>query len=474
MISLSLFVLFGILAVLLLDGNWRDGLVMTVIIGFLQDPIRKLVPDQPSTLSGMVLVAFVLCLAVMYEKAGGKMGLKAMFWTTPAMQDWVPLYFGLIALQAGNSFLRFGDIRLTGLGIAFYLAPAVALWVGFQAGNNPAMLKKILITYLIFCTLFALTAFLDFRGLQHPLMREVGEGILITFEGYSAQGVSGFWRTSEVAGWHLAAGSCIAITIAASSRNRANQIALVLLAAFFAYLTITTGRRKSLVLVLAFFAIFLLLFSRKATPASREQVFSSLFGSAALAYAGYALFLISMKGDGFEIYLNRVLTARDDLFGRINDQGVGALLRGLEISQGFGLGVGAGANLGNLQISSEAAAARGSIQSLSFATEGGGGRILSELGLPGLVIGGGVAMLYLLTLWRNFRILERLPGSIAYLLLGLVAFGLANILSFFSAGQVYSDPFILLILGLCFGSFLSVPCLIASQQLPMAHPAPAR
>jgi len=474
MISLLPIVLFAILAVLLLDGNWRDGLVMTVIIGYLQDPIRKLVPDQPSTFSGMVLVAFMLCLAVMVEKADGRMGLRTMFWATPEMQDWVPLYFGLIALQAVNSFLRFGDLSLTGLGMAFYVAPAVALWVGFQVGNSPSLLKKMLVTYLILCTLFGLTAFLDFRGLQHPLMNEVGEGILITFEGFSAQGVSGFWRTSEVAGWHLAAGACIAITLAASSRNRTNQIVLVVLAVFLAYLTIPTGRRKSLVLVLAFFAFYMLLFSRKATPASREQVFSSLFGSAALAYAGYALFLISMKGDGFEIYLNRALTARDDLFSRFNDQGLSALTRGIEISQGFGLGVGAGANLGNIQISSEATAARRSITSLSFASEGGGGRIVSELGLPGLVIGGGIALLFLSTLWRNFRILERLPGSIGYLLLGLVAFGLANIVFFFSASQVYGDPFILLMLGICFGAFLAVPSLIARQQLPIAQPAPAR
>lgn len=471
MISLPLILLFGALALVLLDGNWRDGLIVTVIIGFLQDPIRKLTPDQPSTLSGMVLLAFLLCVVVLYEQTGGRFGLRTMFWTAPAMQDWAPLYFGLIALQAGNSFLRFGDLRLTGLGVAFYLAPAIGLWVGYQVGNNPQFLKKLIISYLIICLFFAITAYLDFRGLQHPLLKEVGGGLLITFEGFSAQGVSGFWRTSEIAGWHLAAGCCLSITLAAASPRRENQIVLLILAAFFTYLTIPTGRRKSLVLALAFTAIYLLLFSRKASPASREQVLSSVLGSGAMAYAAYALFMISAKGDAFNLYLNRVVTAKDDLFGRFQDQGVGALTRGLEISQGFGLGVGAGANLGNLKISTEAATQRGSIQSLAYASEGGGGRLVSELGLPGLVIGGGTALIFLLSLWRNFQILDRLPGGIAYLLLGLVSFGFANILFFFSAGQVYSDPFILIMLGLCFGSFLAVPSLIArlhQQQAPSA------
>jgi hypothetical protein len=318
--------------------------------------------------------------------------------------------------------------------------------------------------YLFFCVAFAVTAFLDFRGLDNVLTREVGEGILITFQGFSAQGVSGFWRTSEVAGWHLAAGSCLSIALAAGSRKRENQILLLLLSAFFAFLTITTGRRKSLVMTLTFVAIFLLLFSRKASPASREQIFSSIFGSAAMAYASYALFLISAKGDSFGLYLNRVITAKDDLFERFQGQGLGALQRGLEISQGFGLGVGAGANLGNLNISSEALAQRQSIQSLAYATEGGGGRLVSELGLPGLVIGGGTAILFMLSLWRNYKILNHLQPDLAYLLLGLVSFGLANILFFFSAGQVYSDPFILIMLGICFGSFLSVPSLIVYRH----------
>ena len=97
-------------------------------------------------------------------------------------------------------------------------------------------------------------------------------------------------------------------------------------------------------------------------------------------------------------------------------------------------------------------------------SEGGGGRIVSELGLPGLVVGGALAYLIGLCFWRNFNMLNRLAPGIAYLMLGMIAFGLANILFFFSAAQVYSDPFILILMGLSFGSFLAVPTLVARQQ----------
>jgi hypothetical protein len=464
MISIYLALMFGTLAVILLDGNWRGGLVVTFVIGFLQDPLRKITPGSPSTMAGLVLVAFVLCLLVMHDKSGGRLNLRAMFWTVPAVQEWLPLYNVLIAGQAVNSYFRFGDITLTGLGIAFYAAPAIALWAGYLVGCNPRMLRRLVVTYVTLCTIFAITVFLDFRGVQNELFEEVGGGILITFEGFSAQGASGFWRTSEIASWHLAAAACFAMTLALSSQRRYNQILFLILAAFFGYLTIPTGRRKGLVLVLSFVALYLLLFSSKATPASREKLFTSVLGSAAMAYAGYAMFLISAKGDSFDLYLNRSVSAKDDLFGRFNVQGIIALTRGLEVSQGFGLGVGAGANLGNLKVSAASEAQRSSIQSLGFVSEGGGGRIVSELGLPGLVVGGALAYLIGLCIWRNFNMLNRLAPGIAYLLLGMIAFGLANILFFFSAAQVYSDPFILILMGLSFGSFLAVPTLVARQQ----------
>ena len=216
-------------------------------------------------------------------------------------------------------------------------------------------------------------------------------------------------------------------------------------------------------------AFYWVLVSRRETPAARELVSRSVRWGAAMAYVAYALFLFAAKGDSFDTYLNRSLSARDELLNRFQSQGIGALLRALEVSQGFGLGVGAGANLGNLKLDDATMAARQSIRSLGYVSEGGGGRIVAELGLPGIIAGGAVAVLVLLTLRRNFRLLRLLEPRVAVLLLGLVAFGLANLLFFFSAAQVYSDPFILILLGICFGSFLTVPTLIARQQAQLAY-----
>jgi hypothetical protein len=459
MTTLLLILLFGLLALVLSEGNWRYGLLVTVAIGFLQDPIRKITPNQPSAMVGLVLVAFALCGMVLLDRRG-RLDLPAMFWTTPQLGDWLPIFYGLLALQSVNSFLRFGDPVLTAIGATFYLAPLAGLWVGFHVGCNQQLLKQLIQVYLAFCAVFAFTVFLDFIEIPNPLFEEVGQGILITLEGYSAQGASGLWRTSEIASWHLAAGACLSASLALSSRESTSQIGYLLLTVGFTFISIFTGRRKAVALVLVFAAVYMLMFSRRANAASRERVIMSIIGVIGLAYGSYVMFVNNSLGPNFPGFLQRTLTISEDVGKRFEGQGIGGTFSGLQVSQGFGLGVGAGTQTGNLALNAQ----RQSIQGLSYASEGGAGRIVVEMGLPGLIVMGTMAFLVALMLWKNFRLLKLLPPPTAALLMGLVAFPIANLGIFSSAGQLYNDPFVLIMMAICLGSFFAVPSLVALHQ----------
>lgn len=460
MTILLLIVLFGVLAAVLLDGDWRTGLMVALIIGFVQDPLRKITPGQPGFMVGLVLIGFALCAVVLLERAG-RFNLRAMFWTVPQFDGWVTIYFSLIALQSFNSLARFGDIQLTAIGASFYLAPAFGLWVGFQVGCNLPLLKRLLTLYLVGSVVMAVTVYLSFQGVDHPTLKEVGEGLLITFRfGFSDQGASGLWRTSEIASWQLSAAACIAASMALASQKSTTQLGLLLLAAGFAFLTILTGRRKAQVLILAFVAVYLLLFSRRANPASKERVITSVLGVAGISYPLYAFFLSENLGEKFGEYTNRSLTIQQDLVERFDSQGIGATLRAIEISDGIGMGVGAGASTGGLVRNT----ARDAIQSVGYVSEGGGGRLILELGVPGMVILGVIMVLLALVLLRNFRLLKQLPQSTSALLMGLMSFALANVPAFFSAAQLYGDPFVLILMSLTLGSFLAIPSLVSQQQ----------
>ncbi len=460
MTLLLLIVLFGVLAAVLLEGDWRSGLLVTLIIGFVQDPLRKITPDQPSYMVGLVLIGFALCGVVLLERTG-RFNLRAMFWTVPRFDEWVTIYFALIGLQTLNSFARFSDIRLTTIGAAFYLAPAFGLWVGFQVGCNLAFLKRVLTLYLIGSAVMGISVYLSFQGVDHPTLKEVGEGLLITFRvGFSAQGASGFWRTSEIASWQLSAAACIAASMGIASQKPTIQFGLLLMAVGFAFLTILTGRRKAQVLILAFLAVYLLLFSRRASPASKERVITSVLGVAGIAYPLYAFLLSENLGENFGEFTGRTQTIQEDLVERFSSQGIGAAMRAIEVSDGIGMGVGAGASTGGLIRN----AARNAIESVGYVSEGGGGRLILELGVPGIVILGVILLLLALVLLRNFRLLRYLPQSTSALLMGLMAFALANVPAFFSAAQLYGDPFVLILMSISLGSFLAIPTLLAQQQ----------
>jgi hypothetical protein len=470
MTTLLLLILFAGLAVSLLSDDWKSGILWTIAIGFCQDPIRKLTPGQPTFMVGFVLIAFLICAIFIYQERG-QLDLKYIFWTSPQLLDIVPYFVILLLAQAGNSFFRFGSPALVAIGLSFYIAPAIALWVGFHIGRDLSLLRRIIMFYLILSSIFAFTVLLDFRGVDIPAFEEVGTGILITFEGGAKSGASGFWRTSEIASWHLAAAACFSILLTFSDRDVGWQILYICIAVVFAVLSVTTGRRKSQVLIVAFLGIYLLIFSRLSSPASRERIIMSVLGGAGISFAVVSMFLLDLLGSNFDIFLSRSSTSTSELGDRLQSQGLNALLKGLEVGGGLGLGLGAGSNLGNF----DAGVNRGAVRSLGFVSEGGGGRLIVELGIPGILIIIWLVFVSFQMLWRNFKLIRFLPSDEIALIAGTLSFGLANIVFFFSAAQLYSDPFILILLGISIGSVLSVPVLVYSRlQLQQSNPILAR
>ena len=468
MTTLLLVLLFGALALVLLDGNWRAGLLVMLLIGFLQDPIRKLVPNQPGYLVGLALVAFVAVVLVFYQQRQ-RLELPLMLRTTPELREWLLLFVLLVLLQAVNSFVRFGIPQRSLIGIGFYFAPLVGIWMGFQLGRDQPFLRRFLQVYLLGSAVIAATVFLDYRGVDIPLFREVGGGILIHFRyGFYTYGSSGLWRTSELASWHLSASACLALVMGFACLRPQNRNLWFLLSFGFAFLTLTTGRRKGLVLVLVFAALYLLLFSRTAPARSRSQIITALLGSAGLAFGAYNLFLIGAAGDDFVEYLNRALSARDDLVSRFQAFAVNAAWQGLQSSGGIGLGAGTLAQTGDLQVQQIDHSA--GVGNVVLVSESGVGKVLAELGIPGLIVLSALGLLLARLILRHLNLLRYLPSPTSNLELGLLSFGLANIPFFSAAAGVYGDPFVLMLCGLSFGSFFAVPALVLHRQQLLHRP----
>ncbi len=458
MTLLLLLVLFTLLALVLLGGDWRGGLLLTLVIGFLQDPIRKLTPGQPGLYVGLVLIAFLATAAVLLQKRLGRLQLQVMFWSAPALNRLVPLFVLLVALQAANTLVRSGVPLRTLIGVGFYVAPLLGLWVGFQLGLQQIFLRRLLQVYLLCSAVVAGTVFLDYQGVDIPLFQEVGGGIRIDFRpGFFVFGSSGLWRTSELASWHLSASAALAIVMSAAAARPRARFGWLLLSGAFALLSLTTGRRKGIVYVVVFAALFVWLLARNAPGHSAGRLLATFLSAGSLALVLMVLLPDTILGDDFGEYLSRAATAQNDLVERFNVLGVRGFLSGLRISGGLGLGAGSLAQTGDLQLG----AAEGG--EAAFVMESGGGKLAAELGIPGLLILVPLAIQLVRALVRNLALIRLLPATTATLELGLLSFTLAQIPFFAAAAGVYGDPFVLLLCGLSVGTVFAVPSLLGQE-----------
>ena len=465
--TLLLILLLLPLALFLADGNWRDSLLYSVVIGFLQDPLRKITPDQPALYVGLVLIGMVLTALVLYSRIG-RLNLEPLFSGDRQLVGIVEIFLGLLLVQTFNSFLSIGSLTLTLIGLGFYLAPLVALWLGYQFALQPAAVQRFLRVYLVMAVLFGVTIFLAYRGATSIFFEEVGEGIKINIVelGIMQQGYAGLWRSSEVAAWHLGAACCFLMILGVSSR-RSNVIALSSIAMVVLLVISTlTGRRKVLTLVVGFLGIYTLLIGFRGDSRVRTNVLAGVGGSGIIL----SLYL-SLQGNPTESgtlggFVRRTVNVLDSVDDRFNSLGFNAIGAALEAAGPFGFGVGAlaqGATSLGIRLN------RG-----TWAAEGGLGKIAAELGVAGIALFALILVLLSLLYWRIVTQLRYAPPSYSLLNLGLISFLAANLPNFAVASQIYGDPFVLSVLGLTAGFVLASPNVVQTylqgQQQRLANP----
>ncbi|MFN7631986.1 MAG: hypothetical protein ACK5Q7_01925 [Cyanobacteriota bacterium] len=456
-------ILITLLALLLIylvsEYQWRGALIFTIIVGFMQDPIRKASEIDSSYFGVLSLVCFLVTFILLKSKFR-YWNLGLICWSNPGIVTLMPVFVYILAFQALNSFGRFGDLRLTLVGILFYTLPLIAFWVGFHIGCDNKLLRTFILVYVSICSLWALSILFSLSGFESSLLKEVGGGIEITGIG---AGQSGFWRTSEIAGWHLAAGACFSFILGMTESKDLQRYMYFFLSTGLTFLTVTTGRRKALGMVIVFISMYLLYYTLSSKGNRLFRALSSLGLITLLTLSSYGFIFNERFQANLTPYFNRSATlTTEESQERLSVQGIGALVRGFEIGGLFGFGVGSGSNSGSTGIG----AARSGVQSLAFVSEGGGGRVIVELGALGaaflLYLFINIGVLY----FRNYRIAKiYLSNTECEILTGLVIFTVVNIISFFSASQLYSDPFVLIIIGLSCGTFLAVPYLASKNTI---------
>lgn len=426
----------------------RYTLAFVLLIGFLQDPIRKIMPGQPVYMVGMVGVVFGSALMrIVFDKTQYVFEPYSR-WTNSFSLP-LNLYLIIIFLQTLHSYFKYGNVMLTGIGLIFYIAPLCAIVVGYFIINNLQDVRRFMKMYTCVGIITALTVFLSFLGVEHDLLDEVGAGLVIYDQGTVLKAHSGLMRSSEIAAWHIGASACFIIILFLSRGSfRFIVLALLIILVMMAAIALT-GRRKMLMQILVFGAMYFVVFQYyQKKLAFNVLVFLSL--AVLLVWLTVELAFPGGYGGTFDLYFRRGSSVFGDATERFVNLGLQPIEWAIARFGFFGGGIGIGAQGGQHF--------GGGIAGGS--AEGGLGKITAELGVPALFI----------VAWLGISVGRHINQCLHFVfemmrhemmtIMGIAAFLCANIPTFIVATQVFGDVFVLLLLGLLSGFIFALPKVI--------------
>ncbi len=431
--------------------RWRLGLLLTLAVGFLQDPVRKLLPGKPVALVVAVAAFFTICVLGIFLE-GQRLPFRRLARWYPGLAAPAMLLLVIIVLQTVHTLLTTANLVLAGIGLLAYLSPPIALLAGEKYALRFPDLRRWVLVYLAGALVVAVTVVVEYAGVESPLFTPIWGG-LVHGAGGSVRMFNGILRTPETAAWHLAAGACLLATWTVAARTPRVRWLGGFGTAFLVAAVLLTGRRKMLGELALFAVLFALLVVQDRRGSSRILQ----LGAAALLAAILGAQLLQ-SGEHAPVggYVERGLSVVADSVERLNLMTIG-MFRGIVLRNGF-FGAGAGTGAQGAQYFG------GGVQLVGGAAEGGVGKVLAELGVPGLLV-----LLWLFvaagrTLLRVARFARRAPAHEALRIYGLVAFLPANAAVFLTAHQVFGDPFVLIVLGLVTGSVLAYPRIWQQRQ----------
>jgi len=440
-----------LLGVVVSFPNWRLGMLVCILIGFLADPARKLMTDQPVYMVVIVGVIFAtVILSFIFRNGFINLG-KIHFWRK-ALSTPFKLFFLWLIYEAIVSLLNYQNPMLTAIGMLSYLGPFPAFIIGYYYGLRVQDIQRFMIIYISVAILMVSGIYLSYYGIDWAVLKEVSKGVPM----YSAYTVSGylvpypgFLRSTEGAAWHINTAVCFIIMLAVSRKLRWPKIAIAALIILLISAGMMTGRRKLLVEILNFIFIYSAILFNFRQGAGRMAGISLLIAALVIGIVtvgGYES--LSDIDEHYRPYIYRGITVFGEIDERVHLTGISMVEWALD-SYGL-LG-------GGLGVASQGAQHFGGGATIFGGSgEGGLGKIVAELGVPGLLIIVWMMGSVFTYSWKMMKKVSKYKSSLTPLFYGLFSFLCVNIISFVIATQIYGDMFVQLILGWVMGFFAAL------------------
>jgi len=426
-----------------------------LIIGFTQDVFRKTIEGEPRIFVVMVGLVFGAGLLSLIGRKGISGVTDPFLKWTQDLKLPLTVFIVVLFLQFGHSFFRYGNFVVSTLGLISYIAPLFAVSIGYFWANKLGDIQRFFRIYAWIGAGVAVSVLLSFWGTNWTILNEVGAGLKIYDMGTVLKSHAGIMRTGEMAAWHIATAACLFTILFFVSDRKPSSILLLVIVTLLMIAVFLTGRRKMLML----FSLFLVFYIFGIGYFKKSVANRYLFVGAGLALVGWLCVEIIFPG-GYGESINNYVARGASVY---SDAGQRFVQLGLQpVSWAFNR---TGLLGGGLGVATQGAGYYGSIDIAGGAGEGGLGKIMVELGLPGLLA---IAWLALSGMSYIFKILKlasiQTNTAWASLTLGLVVLLIVNFLTFAVATQLYGDLFVLTLIGTFTGFILAIPRLIAQTE----------
>jgi hypothetical protein len=436
-------IVFGTVASL---RDWHSGIYWMVLVGTLQDPIRKLTPDAPPEFVLSILP--IWCAMVLGGIIHKERLIERVRRVFPRMYRSFGIF--LITIVPGLCVsLSYGGSswKVAALGTFFFMSPMIGIVLGYNFPRNPSDLKKFLGFYCMLTAAAMVGTFVEQLGTATDWPAIGTASMKTTWVRYTGEHtirmLAGFYRSPDIMGWHAATLACLATAL--SSGERGGKRVVWGLAFGWACLAAWACVRRKMFIIIP---LSFLIFGYVQWRSGRLSRLSGLIGI--MLVAGCIAALVAAQLRFAPEIGGYYATDPEELLGRSYDHAYGETAEAIGGTAGlFGLGVGS-TQLGARYVNAEKARTW---------TEGGLGRIAEEVGVVGTA-GFIVMMMSVLAAIVGSLMAMRIRSEEDYHLAIIGALVIANGATFVISGHVFNDPFIN-----CLFSFLAGVAISGRRQV---------
>ena len=439
-----IFIGLVVLSTLVAFADWRKAMFLVIVIGLLQDPVRKSTPGVSSLFVLSTLPIWFAVIVRMFMVDGKSISIfsREYFALTFQMRMFLLMLIpgGIVMLMRG---LHVWTVVL--LGAFGYMAPMFGIVIGFVFSLNVKHLLRFMTFYCFLVALMLSGTLLDYLNI-FPDWQAIGTSamkmvwIKYVSYGHTISLKAGFFRSPDIMGWHGSMMAMISLVLFFVNRTRIPRWTWLIFTVWGVICIVISGRYKMIAMPMVWgvsYAVIISLYQ-----GIGRVIGFALLGVLLIVGMSMASNKIGLGGSDYMLYAK---SPGSYAIERVQKHGLDAVI-GTYNQSGF-LGTGLG--------SATQGTRHTGVKFKKSWQEGGLSKIMAELGV------GGVIFFILLCIRLFGALLSNIRGKLSRrdgmfdLRAGLLSIIVANGISFVVSAQIFSDLFVLSIISISVGFVLS-------------------